>query len=257
MLPPDRTVSPGGVTSKHDVSMPGRLILWDIDGTLVSCGPAGRLALETGAARAAGLASVPAVVMSGKTDPQIITEILTAAGVAEAERGQLLPLALVEAERALAASRDRLANEGVVHPGVRELLAALEADAGVHQTLVTGNLSTNAALKVGLFGLDVFLDLPVGAYGSDHADRDCLVPIALGRVRRERGADFAPEQVWVVGDTGNDLRCARAAGVRCLLVGTGSGGGGDVASLGADAFLEHLGDTDQALDLLLGSPPGG
>ncbi len=236
--------------------MARRLILWDIDGTLVSCGPAGRLALETGAARAAGLACVPEVVMSGKTDPQIVTEILTAAGVDEETRARLLPLALLEAERALAASTDRLVREGFVHPGVREVLAALGSESGVRQSLVTGNLSTNAALKVGLFGLDVFLDLPVGAYGSDHHDRDCLVPIALERVRRERGADFSSEEVWVVGDTANDLRCARAAGVRCLLVGTGNGGRGDVASLEADAFLEHLGDTDKALHLLLGSGEG-
>ena len=231
---------------------PRRLILWDVDGTLVSCGPSGREALETAARLAGGVGSVPHLPMSGRTDPQIIGEMLRGAGLAPAEIDAVMPRALAEAARVLGGWRERIGREGHVHPGVRELLAELASRDGVRQTLVTGNLATNGAVKVGAFGLEGFFDLPAGAYGDDHAERDFLVPIALGRVRELRGEVYAPEQVWVIGDTDRDLSCARAAGVRCLLVGTGRDGFDAVRHLEADAVVEDLADTEAVLGILLG-----
>jgi phosphoglycolate phosphatase-like HAD superfamily hydrolase len=231
--------------------MTRRLILWDIDGTLVSCGPSGRLALETGARLAAGLEAAPHVAMSGKTDPQIIAEMLTLAGLSPQDIARLMPLALAEAERTLAGQEDSLRQEGVVHPGVPELLVRLSTANGVRQTLVTGNLANNANLKVSAFGLDGVFDFPVGAYGTDHAERDCLVPIALDRVRQLRGETHLPEEVWVIGDTRHDLSCARVAGVRCLIVGTGRDGFESVRDLDADAVVEDLADTSRILETLL------
>jgi phosphoglycolate phosphatase len=214
------------------------------------------LALETGAGRAAGLAEVPHVVMSGKTDPQIVTEILTAAGIAQEEIAHLLPLALSEAEFTLAHSVESIKREGHPHPGVREMLAGLAEAGSVRQTLVTGNIAANAALKVGAFGLKDHLDFEVGAYGSDNPDRDCLVPISLNRVSGLRGEVYPLERVWVIGDTANDLKCARAAGVRCLLVGTGQRGFVSVRDLGADAQLENLADIESVFKVLFdGSMP--
>lgn len=229
-----------------------RLILWDIDGTMVSCGPAGREALERAACLAAGLDAVPHLPMSGKTDPQILGEMLRAAGVDAGDVDALLPAALTEAERALAGWGERMRREGRVHPGVRELLVELDGRDHVRQTLVTGNLASNAAVKLGAFGLDGLVDLRVGAYGSDDPVREHLVPIALGRVRELRGEGYATAQVWVIGDTARDLSCAHAAGVRCLLVGTGSGGFDAVRGLEADALLEDLADTARVLRILLG-----
>jgi phosphoglycolate phosphatase-like HAD superfamily hydrolase len=195
-------------------------------------------------------------VMSGKTDPQIVAEILTAAGIPKSEVAGLLPLALSVAERTLATSEETIKREGYVHRGVRELLTALAETGSVRQTLVSGNIAANAALKVGAFGLEGFLDFEVGAYGSDNSDRDRLVPICLKRVSDLRGETYPVEQVWVIGDTPNDLKCARAAGVRCLLVGTGRLGSDSVRDLGADAQLENLADTDSVLKILLdGSMP--
>ena len=194
--------------------------------------------------------------MSGKTDPQIVTEILTAAGIPKEEIAGLLPLALSEAELALAHSEGSIKREGHLHPGVRELLAALAETGSVRQTLVTGNIAANAALKVGAFGLEDHLDFEVGAYGSDNPDRDCLVPISLNRVSGLRGEVYLVGRVWVIGDTSNDLKCARAAGVRCLLVGTGRRGFVSVRDLGADAQLENLADTVSVFDALFhGSMP--
>jgi phosphoglycolate phosphatase-like HAD superfamily hydrolase len=191
--------------------------------------------------------------MSGKTDPQIMAEMLAIAGVASEEIARMMPLALEEAERALASSEVLLKRDGFVQPGVSELLARLGDTNGVRQTLVTGNVAANARLKVSVFGLDRVFDFAVGAYGTDHADRDSLVPISLGRVRDLRGETYEPEEVWVIGDTLHDLSCAKAAGVRCLIVGTGGKGFESVRDLDADAVVENLADVDRTLKTLLAS----
>jgi phosphoglycolate phosphatase len=234
------------------VPVPRRLILWDIDGTLLTTGPVGRLALELGARRAARLQEVPQVVMSGKTDPQIVRELLTEAGLPPPEIDRVLPLALEEAERFLVAETGRIRDEGTVHPGVPELLEALSAAGGVRQSLLTGNIAANALVKVGAFGLDRHLDPEIGAYGTDHPERDGLVPIALERAKEHRGEAYLPDEVWVIGDTVRDLSCARAGGVRCLIVGTGHDGFDAVRALEADAIAENLADTDEVLKILVG-----
>ncbi|MGI8759540.1 MAG: HAD hydrolase-like protein, partial [Acidimicrobiales bacterium] len=121
---------------------------------------------------------------------------------------------------------------------------------GFRQTLLTGNLMANAALKLAAFDLTKWLDVEVGAYGTDDPDRNALVPVALERVERLRGERYDPSDVWVVGDTANDLACARAGGARCLLVGTGRAGPAAVQHLGADAVLADLGDTEEVVRVL-------
>ncbi len=229
-----------------------RLILWDIDGTLVTCGPWGRRALEEGAAEAAGLAEVPVVAMGGKTDPQIVTEILAGAGFDPDAVATLVPVALAVAEARLAAWRPRLVADGRAHPGVRALLERLAAQPDVHQTLLTGNVEPNAFVKVDTFGLAGFFDFAIGAYGSDHAERDRLVPVALARAEAIRGARYEAADAWIIGDTANDLRCALAGGARCLLVRTGKEPLDAATEADADAVLDDLSDTDKALELLLG-----
>jgi phosphoglycolate phosphatase-like HAD superfamily hydrolase len=232
------------------------LVLWDIDGTLVHCGDAGREALELAAARAAGLASVPRVKMSGKTDPQIIIEILVAAGLRQDEAMAILPVAVAEAEAILAASTDRISKEGRPHPGVRTLLSELAKVVGVRQTVVTGNILPNALCKIRTFGLDTYLDVEVGAYGTDHSERDRLVPICLDRVREVRGETYGLNQVWVIGDTERDLSCARAAGIQCMLVGTGGGGYPSISDLDADVTVPDLTDTPTILEVLCSNRSG-
>jgi phosphoglycolate phosphatase len=241
-----RATTPRAADAAH------RLVLWDIDGTLLTTGPAGRAALEEGVRRAAGLVEVPQVVMGGKTDPQILKEILAASGMDDARIERVMPDALFEVERVLAAHAGRIRSEGRVHPGVRELLAALAATPGVRQSLLTGNIAPNARVKVAAFGLGEYFDFEVGAYGTDHAARDRLVPIALARARELRGERYRRDEVWIIGDTAHDLSCARAGGVRALIVGTGHDGFDAVSALDADALVEDLSDTDAVLKVLLG-----
>jgi phosphoglycolate phosphatase len=153
-------------------------------------------------------------------------------------------------EAELAAAAETLAADGRVLPGVVGILERLDCDPGVLQSVLTGNIAPNAVVKLTAFGLQRWLDLEVGAYGSDDADRRALVPIALERAGRLRGATFEPEGVWVIGDTANDLACARAGKARCLLVATGRASIDELRKLGADAVVEDLADVDGIVALL-------
>ena len=115
---------------------------------------------------------------------------------------------------------------------------------------MTGNIRPGAAVKLGAFGLDRWLDLEIGAYGSDHADRNQLVPLAVERAAARHGHGFGPDEVWVVGDTPKDLGCAQAGGVRCLLVATGSHPIEELETLGADLVLPDLSDVDLVVGVL-------
>jgi phosphoglycolate phosphatase len=175
---------------------------------------------------------------------------LSRAEVAEHAIGELLPAAVAEAERQLASAEQALRERGEVIDGVEAVLKSLASRDGVRQTLVTGNIAVNAAVKLATFGLTGYFDVEVGAYGTDNANRNELVPIALERVERLRGERYQPGEVWVIGDTPGDFACARAAGVRCLLVATGSISMSELASLGADSTLDDLTETDAVLELL-------
>jgi phosphoglycolate phosphatase-like HAD superfamily hydrolase len=111
----------------------------------------------------------------------------------------------------------------------------------------------NALVKVAASGLEQWLDLSVGAYGSDEHDRNLLVPIAMTRVAEHTGWHVDPDQVWVIGDTPADLECARAVDVRCLLVATGRYPVHSLENIGADVVLANLCDTAAVLKFLIGS----
>jgi len=228
------------------------LVLWDVDGTLIRAGDAGRLAFADAVADVFGteMAHHRLPRMSGKTDPQIALEVLVELDIDSPSSH--LPAIEAALVRALSGRVEQMRTEGVVLPGVREALATL-ADAGAVQTLVTGNVAANARTKLAAVGLlgegDGPLRLDVGAYGSDHADRDNLVPIAMRRCR-DAGLDVTVEHTWVVGDTPRDLACARAAGVHCLLVATGGYPMAALEGAGADALLADLTDTERVRALL-------
>jgi phosphoglycolate phosphatase len=230
------------------------LILWDIDGTLVWTGPATRRAFERAVEAIVGRAvdSRP-VSFGGKTDPQIAMEILATMAVSDGEARGHLATVLRELERAMEAAAEDLREGGRVLPGVEELLERLHGRPDVVQSVLTGNVAANARLKVGAFALDRYLDLEVGAFGSDHADRNQLVAIAVRKLEVLRGVRVSPTDVWVVGDTGRDLDCARAAGARCILVATGMVPFEELEPLGADATFHDLTRTDDVAGLLVGS----
>ena len=236
------------------------LILWDVDLTLVRCGPIGREVFDTAVADALG--SLPGdhgVQMAGKTDPQIAREILEYAGVRGEACTRQLPGVLAGLERSLAAAADRLAHDGSVLPGAEDVLRRLAAEPSVVQTVLTGNIRPNARVKLAAFGLDRFIDFDCGAYGSDSPVRTDLVPIARRRAEQRHGRAFPAEETWVVGDTPLDLACARAGATRCLLVASGHHGYDELlaaaAGSRADAVVADLTDTDAVIGVLLGTGP--
>jgi phosphoglycolate phosphatase len=229
-----------------------RLVLWDVDGTLIFSKGIGAEVFDRAFEQVLGLAPnariTERVRLSGKTDPQIALEYLELMAIEDPHSHLPLLMKVLEAE--LAAAAEALAANGGALPGVPDVLARLAATEGVHQTLLTGNLAANAAVKVAAYGLDRWLDLEIGAYGSDHIDRTELVPIAQERARRLRNLDVAAGDIWVVGDTERDLSCARAGGARCLLVATGSSPLSELAALHPDAVLEDLSDVAAVCALL-------
>jgi phosphoglycolate phosphatase len=230
-----------------------RLILWDVDGTLVLAGSAAQRAFDLAVASVTGRdAGGHGVHMSGKTDPEIAMEIMAALDMAEDEANRYLPLVLEGLTRELEAALDTVREGGRILPGVLELLPRLHRPPAIVQSLLTGNLAPNAALKVKAFGLERWLDLEVGAYGSDDRDRTVLVPVAVAKAEERYGHRFDPREVWVVGDTPRDLECAQAAGARCLLAGTGRYSFEDLQGLGADAVVHDFSDVDSVCALLLG-----
>jgi phosphoglycolate phosphatase-like HAD superfamily hydrolase len=223
-----------------------------VDGTLLRAGDLGAAVFDVALEAVLGVRPEVRVRMSGKTDPQIVKEYLAVLGVPETPVVVEEVLRSLEGQLATAAAAGELAAGGAACPGTGEVLRQLAGDSRVASTLLTGNMAANALVKVAAFGLDRWLDLSLGAYGSDAADRNLLVPVALQRLAAERGVELAPEEAWVIGDTPRDLECARAGGARCLLVATGRYGFSELAALGPDAVLDDLSDTPVVTELLTG-----
>ena len=225
-----------------------RLILFDIDGTLVRGGPA-KTAFLTAMAETYGTeGDADRVSFAGKTDPQIAREILGGAGLGRAAIDQGLPELW---ERYLGHLEPALETHPMtVLPGVHELLEGLTALEDVALGLVTGNIAGGAKLKLGSAGLwDHFV---VGSYGSDHEERDELPAIALGRARERWGKAIDPSAALIVGDTPRDIACGRACGISTLAVATGTFGADALRAAGAEHVLEDLSATEQVVALLAG-----
>jgi phosphoglycolate phosphatase len=221
------------------------LVLWDVDGTLVHTGGQGRYAFEEAYETVVGRPFEPSdkVAYAGRTDRQIALSML------DGEHDHL-PRVLEELELALEGRRERVAAEGGAYPGVPETLAALHERDDVINSLLTGNIAANAALKVSAFGLDRWLDIEVGAYGSDpHEERFELVAIARERAARKYGE---PTGAVLVGDTPLDVRAARDAGARAVAVATGFADLDELRATEADAVLEDLSDTAAAVQAICG-----
>lgn len=225
-----------------------RLVLFDVDGTVLSGGPA-RESFQIALQDVFGTAGpIDAWEFSGKTDPQIARELLFEAGL-EGERIDAgLPVVWKRYLAEMEARLPRCPTQAL--PGVKGLLALLDSCETVALGLLTGNVVGGARLKLGSAGLDGWLS-EVGAFGSDHEARNELPAIAIDRAEKHWGTRFSPAEVVVVGDTPRDVGCGRAHGTRTVAVATGRFGVEALAETGADVVLESLRDTDRALRAIL------
>lgn len=224
-----------------------RLVLFDVDGTLVAGGPA-KEAFHRALLDAFGTTGdIESHEFSGKTDPQIARELLTRDGLSDEEVDAGLP----ELWRRYAEELEaRLpARPMQVLAGVEALLDALEAERRAALGLLTGNIVRGARLKLASVGL--LERFPVGGFGSDDEVRNNLPEIALARARAHFGVDFAAHDVVVVGDTPRDVACGRHAGCRTVAVATGNFGPGVLREAEPDHVLDDFGSTARVLETLL------
>jgi phosphoglycolate phosphatase-like HAD superfamily hydrolase len=229
-----------------------RIILWDIDGTLVRTRRRGvfREYTEPVLLRVFGTAGrLEEMSVSGMTDLQIIAEALRDEGFTTEQvrerAAELIPLYHEELERLTR-------GEDIYYalPGAREALEASERSPRYLNSLLTGNVEPAARLKLRLVGLDAFFRLP-GAFGEDSHDRRDLPALARERLSRHLGLDLKPSQLVVVGDTPNDIACARHSGARSVAVATGHAyTTADLAAHQPDAVLPDLSDTELLLRTL-------
>jgi phosphoglycolate phosphatase-like HAD superfamily hydrolase len=220
-----------------------KLILFDIDGTLIDTGGAGTRSLNKAFFKLFGIENAfKDISMAGKTDIQIMKQGLKAYGFTDSD-GNLrdlinayLHFLKIEIEN----PRKRL------KPGILEMLNLLKAQE-IPLGLLTGNLESGAKIKLGAFGLnEYFLN---GAFGSDHEDRDMLLPIALEKFSR-MGFHFSPSDCIVVGDTPRDVRCAKVHGAYCIAVATGPYTKEELLRTQADIVLESFANTKNYIEFI-------
>jgi len=223
------------------------LVLFDIDSTLVTGGPA-KVSFETAMLEMYGTAgAVDSHDFSGKTDPQIARELLVAAGLEDADVDAGLPGLW---DRYIAELESRIRDNPMrLLPGVGGLIEALDSEPDVALGLVTGNIIRGARVKLGSVGLaDRF---EVGGYGSDHEVREHLPAIALERAFEAWGVRFPPESAVIVGDTPRDVECGKHGGTRTVAVATGRFGREQLEATGADEVFDDFSDVASVIDVLL------
>lgn len=222
-----------------------KLILFDIDGTLVRTNGTTRRAVEEALADLVGRPlETKDVRFSGKTDLQIMAEVFELNGV-EVTR-DLVREALDLYVRVAHPLMQR--KDVTVLPGVRTLLDDLRSRSDVHVGLVTGNVEEMAYRKLEVVELNHHFCF--GAFGCDDADRNALPPLAIRRAHDHTGIEFEPSLVTVIGDTRRDIECGRAAGIRAVAVCTGHCSQAELEPHRPDALLHDLTSTPQALQAL-------
>ena len=230
-----------------------RLVLFDIDGTLLWTDGAGRRAIHRALLDEAGTAGpIERYRFDGKTDPQIVRELLSLADHPRAGDDDLIETVCRRYVGHLRAELERPTQATHLLAGTAELLEALEAREAAGAAVVgllTGNVAPGAALKLRSAGLDP-ARFRVGAYGSDSARRADLPAVAAARASALTGRGFAGPDVVILGDTPEDVACGRAIGARSVAVATGFYDVAALRSSGAAYVFETLADTAAVLDAI-------
>ena len=225
--------------------MDKKLLLFDIDGTLLTSGGAGERALRLGFRDRFGIDDdLASVEIAGRTDSGIVRQILAAhrlpatpENIAAFFDGYLHHLA-----------REIPRTPGRLLPGILPLLDALQPRADIVLALLTGNLARGAELKLRHYGVWHYFEF--GAYADDHHDRNQLGPFAQARALARHGLDFPPERIYVLGDTPHDITCARAIGARAVAIATGKFTRAELAAHAPDFIFNDLGDVSAVLAAL-------
>ena len=227
-----------------------RLVLFDLDGTLLWTNGAGRRAIHRALVDVLGTPGpIEGFRFDGRTDGEIVRLLAEGAGIA-ADAG----LVGTVLDRYVGFLTDELAKptqRTTVYPGVLQLLAQLEYRRDCVMGLLTGNVRDGARLKLASGGIDI-ARFRVGAFGSDSAHRPDLPAVAQRRAREELGFDLAGRDLVIVGDTPSDVTCGDGIGARAIGVATGSFTVPQLLEAGADAAFANLADTTAVLGAVFG-----
>jgi phosphoglycolate phosphatase-like HAD superfamily hydrolase len=219
--------------------------LFDIDGTLISSGGAGKAALERALAEEFGIARITAKLeLSGRTDRAICRDLF---------RYHVLDDTPENWQRLIGSYLRHLPScleqkGGRVLPGIAALLEGLRGREDLLVGLLTGNIRAGAKVKLGHFGL--YDHFPFGGFGDEHFDRDDVAREALEAVRCHCNGSASADSIWVIGDTPLDVRCARAIGARAVAVATGWHAVSELEACQPDLLFADLSDATPLLERL-------
>jgi phosphoglycolate phosphatase len=230
---------------------PDRLLLFDIDGTLITSGGAGEQALRDAMRERFGVEDDLAnTALAGKTDALIAHELLAKNGLdVTPENASGLLDAYVTA-----LGRNLPLHKGCLLPGMIELLDRLRNEPRCVLGLLTGNLARGAELKLTHYGVWHYFEF--GAFADDHHDRNHLGPFAMDRARSSTGCAIPPQNTYVIGDTPRDIECGRAFGARTVAIATGGHTREELAAHNPDFLFDDFSDTEAVLRALVGDFPG-
>ena len=228
-----------------------KLLLFDIDGTLIHANGAGKRVMALALQDVFGTTGpIDSYNMGGKTDTRIVTDLLNAAAIPAATITARMPelfARMVVHGQAVFVQGNGIATPC---PGVVPLLQVLQERYGVMLGLVTGNIEPMAPLKIAAAGLDP-TQFRVGAYGSHHIDRDHLPAIAMQQATELTNLVFAGHNTIIIGDTPLDIQCARAVGATAVAVATGRYSTATLKQYHPNILLDNLADTATVLQQLM------
>ncbi|MGH3693371.1 MAG: HAD family hydrolase [Pseudonocardiaceae bacterium] len=238
--------------------LPETLILWDIDHTLIENGGVSKETYALAFELLTGCVPSVRPTTDGRTDFQIMHKLLSANSIDTDKYFEIAQFEGVLIE-AMERNASQLPRRGHILPGVIEALAFLSSIPAVIQSVLTGNIASNARAKLSAFHLDAWLDLDVGGFGSDDKVRSNLVDTARQRVSTKYGKIFDRSSTILIGDTLFDVKAAHDGGAKILAVATGIYSALQLTEAGADLVLDNLGSTDQFIAALVrlrsGEPP--
>lgn len=222
------------------------LVLWDIDRTLLYVGDIDRQVYRETFAEVVGRSAerLPARG-TGVTMPLAIRSLLLDNGVPETKVQELQPRMVELLPKRLAAHTEGLRSQGVLMPGAKAALQAVQGHEHWVPTAVTGNLKPNALLKLAAFNLDGYLDTDIGGFASDDDHRPALVGIAQKRAQTKYRTVFTHANTVIIGDSLEDVRTGLEGGASVIGVASGKTTADELGAAGADIVLDSLEDVSQ------------
>src|SRR5213595_467372 len=227
------------------MKMQKRLLLFDIDGTLIHSGGAGVYALKSALRERFGIVDdLRDIEIAGMTDSGIVVSILKKHNIPASNEN--VSAFLDSYVHFLSSELPR--RKGKLLPGVLKLLESLKSRPHLVLALLTGNVSRGAQLKLEHYGVWHFFEF--GAFADDHRDRNQLGRFARSRAKDKNGREFSAEEMDVIGDTPRDIACGRALGARTVAVATGTWSRDELAKYQPDFLIDDLSDVETIVDTL-------